>query len=41
MPQSLARLCVHLIFGTKNRAAVLHDAVRDPLHRYILIVARQ
>jgi len=28
MPQSLARLHVHLIFGTKNREQVLHDQVR-------------
>jgi REP-associated tyrosine transposase len=35
MPQSLARLHVHLIFGTKNRAPVLHNAVRELLHRYM------
>ena len=38
MPQSLARLHVHLTFSTKNREAVLHDAVRDSLHRYMATV---
>jgi len=38
MPQSLARLHVHLIFSTKNRQSVLHDAVRDSLHRYMATV---
>jgi hypothetical protein len=33
MPQSLARLHVHLIFSTKHRAPLLRDAVRDALHR--------
>jgi REP element-mobilizing transposase RayT len=34
MPQSLARLNVHLIFSTKNRERVLTNDVRDSLHRY-------
>ena len=38
MPQSLARLHVHLIFSTKNRAPALHDGVRDALHRYMATV---
>jgi REP element-mobilizing transposase RayT len=38
MPQSLARLHVHLIFSTKHRAPLLHDAVRDSLHRYMAVV---
>ncbi len=38
MPQSLARLHVHLIFSTKNRAPLLYDAVRDSLHRYMAVV---
>ena len=38
MPQSLARLHVHLIFSTKNRAPLLRDAVRDSLHRYMAVV---
>lgn len=34
MPQSLARLSVHLVFSTRNRERVLADDVRDALHRY-------
>lgn len=34
MPQSLAKLLVHLIYSTKNREPVLHDNVRSELHRY-------
>jgi putative transposase len=35
MPQSLARLYVHLIFSTKHREPLLTDAVRDSLHAYM------
>lgn len=35
MPQSLAQILVHLVFSTKNREAVLGDAIRDELHAYI------
>jgi REP element-mobilizing transposase RayT len=38
MPQSLARLHVHLVFSTKNRAPVLHEAVRPSLHAYLATV---
>ena len=38
MPQSLARLHVHLIFSTKNREPILRDAVRDSLHAYMATV---
>ena len=38
MPQSLARLHIHLIFSTKHRAPLLHDSVRDSLHRYMAVV---
>jgi len=38
MPQSLARLHVHLIFSTKNRDRTLHDQVREPLHSYMATV---
>ena len=34
MPQSLARLLVHLIYSTKNREPVLRDDIRDELQRY-------
>ncbi len=38
MPQSLARLHVHLIFSTKNRERILDDAVRNSLHAYLATV---
>ena len=33
--QSLASLHLHLIFGTKNRAAILTDWIREELHAYM------
>jgi putative transposase len=41
MPQSLARLHVHLIFSTKNRDRVLHDQVRESLHAYMATVLQR
>ena len=38
MPQSLARLHIHLIFSTKNRENLISDAVRAPLHAYMATV---
>jgi putative transposase len=38
MPQSLAKIYVHLAFSTRGRARVLHEAVRDDLHRYAATV---
>ncbi|MCC6360854.1 MAG: IS200/IS605 family transposase [Phycisphaerales bacterium] len=38
MPQSLARVNIHLIFSTKHRRRILDDAVRDSLHRYMATV---
>lgn len=38
MPQSLARLHIHLIFSTKNRRPLITDGVRDALHRYMAVV---
>jgi REP element-mobilizing transposase RayT len=38
MPQSLARLHVHLIFSTKNRQSILRDSVRTSLHAYLATV---
>lgn len=35
MPQSLAKIYVHLIFATKNREPVLNDAIRGDLHAYL------
>ena len=38
MPQSLARLHVHLVFSTKNREPLITDAVRGALHAYMATV---
>jgi len=38
MPQSLARLHIHLIFSTKNRDNLITDTVRVPLHSYMSTV---
>ncbi len=38
MPQSLARLHVHLIFSTKNRERFLSDSIRPTLHAYMATV---
>jgi len=38
MPQSLARLYVHLIFSTKKRERFLTNRVRVPLHAYMATV---
>ena len=38
MAQSLARLYIHLVFSTKQRTPLLHDAIREPLHRYMAAV---
>lgn len=35
MPQSLAKIYLHLIFSTKNRERVLEDAIRPDLHAYM------
>lgn len=35
MPQSLARVLVHLVFSTKHRAAVLSTDVRSELYPYL------
>ncbi len=34
MSQSLARLLTHLVFSTKSRERLIHDGIRDELHRY-------
>ncbi|MBK9137427.1 MAG: IS200/IS605 family transposase [Verrucomicrobia bacterium] len=40
MPQSLARILVHLIFSTKDRVPVLTPAIRAELHPYLSVVLR-
>lgn len=38
MPQSLARLHIHLVFSTKNREGLILDSVRQALHSYMASV---
>jgi putative transposase len=38
MPQSLANLHVHLVFSTKQRAPLIQDTIREPLHAYLAVV---
>ncbi len=40
MPQSLARIVIHVVFATKHRARVLTAAVRPALHAYLATVVR-
>ena len=40
MPQSLARLHIHLIFSTRHRQPLIADEIRDSLHRYMAVVLR-
>ena len=40
MPQSLARLHIHLVFSTKSRAPLLREEVRESLHEYMAVVLR-
>ena len=35
MPQSLAKIYLHLVFSTKDRQRILGDAVRPDLHAYL------
>ena len=35
MPQSLAKILVHIVFSTKERAPRIDDQIRDELHSYI------
>ena len=41
MPQSLARINLHLIFSTKHRQPVLVDRIRDGFHGYAAGVLRK
>jgi putative transposase len=40
MPQSLAKILVHLVFSTKNREPTLTEPVREPLCAYASAVLR-
>ena len=41
MPQSLAKIFIHLIFSTKDRRPLIPDEVRPELHRYIGGILRE
>jgi putative transposase len=41
MPQSLARVLIHLIYSTKNRERVLAESIREELHRYTAGILRE
>lgn len=40
MPQSLARILIHLVFSTAQRRPLLHQPVRGELHAYLAAVLR-
>jgi putative transposase len=40
MPQSLAKVLVHLVFSTKNREPILTEPVREPLCAYAAAALR-
>ena len=40
MPQSLAKIYLHLVFSTKGRASTINDRMHDPLHRYMATVLK-
>jgi putative transposase len=40
MPQSLTKLCAHLVFSTKNREPFLVEAIRARVHGYVATVIR-
>ena len=41
MPQSLARVLVHVVFSTRDRKPFLNDALRGEVHAYLATVASQ
>ena len=40
MPQSLARIYLHLIFSTKDRSPTINDQIREPAHSYMAAVLK-
>lgn len=41
MPQSIARVCIHIVFSTKNRTPWLRSAtLRDELYAYVATILR-
>src|SRR5437773_12146368 len=41
MPQSLAKILIHLIYSTKNREPFLIEGLRDELHRYTATILKE
>jgi REP element-mobilizing transposase RayT len=41
MPQSFARVNIHLVFSTKHRKPFLFEGIQDELHRYLGGVIRE
>ncbi|HEY0976937.1 MAG TPA: IS200/IS605 family transposase [Flavobacteriales bacterium] len=41
MPQSLAHVIIHLVFGTKNRRPVLVQPYRASVHAYLATLSRE
>src|SRR6185503_20827172 len=41
MPQSLAKILIHLIYSTKNREPYLIEGLRDELHRYTAAILKE
>ena len=40
MPQSLAKVLIHLVFSTKNRTLLIHPQIEDELTRYLASICR-
>jgi putative transposase len=41
MPQSLAKILIHLIYSTKHRERILGDDIRDQLHSYAAAILKE
>ena len=40
MPQSLAKVYLHIVFSTKNRQPLIREEVEEELHKYLSGIAR-
>ena len=41
MPQSLARVLIHIVFSTRDRKPSITDSIRGELHAYLVTVASE
>ena len=41
MPQSLAKILIHIVFNTKLRAPILHEPIRRDLYAYLAGILKQ